>query len=99
LKKEDRLTVNLQLGQDMLIDDRYPAEHGTDNSKKALIGAGNKEIAKADISVFGLGWIAVNGSAYLRCVTLNSNRSKGVFIYNICRETANYILKALAGAV
>jgi hypothetical protein len=48
----------------MLIDDRYPAEHRADNAKKSLIGTGKKKVVESDISVFSLGRVSVNGSAY-----------------------------------
>ena len=83
----------------MLIDDRYPAEHGTDYSEKALIGAGKKKIGESDMSILSLYRLSVNGPFDFRSVTLYGNRSKGIFIYNICRETANYILKTLTGTM
>ena len=83
----------------MLIDDRNPAEHRTDNAKKSLIGTGKKKIGKADVAVFGLGRVAIDSPINLCCVTLYGNRSKRVFIDNICREAADYILETLAGMV
>ena len=77
----------------MLINNGNPAEHGTNYAHKSLVGTGKKKISEANVSVFDLGWVAVDGPPNLCRIAFYGNRSKRVFIDNICREAADYILK------
>ena len=80
----------------MLIDHGNSTEHRADDTEKALVSAGQKEILVTNYAIFYLFGSTINGPFFFASVTLNSQRSKGVFIEYMRTELTNNLLNSLS---
>lgn len=86
----------------MLVDNGDAAEHGTDNTEKALVGAGKKKVVVADIAILDLVGTTINRAFFFCSKAFYRQGCKSIFIYNMLCEITNDFLDGrlrLAGDV
>ncbi len=75
--------LNLQFGENVLVDHGNTAQHGPDDSQKSLIGAGQHQVIVANASVTDFSRTAVDRAPMLSGKSFNGERGEKIGEHNM----------------